>query len=216
MGIPVIGLGAGGHARVLIETLRFNQKFDLIGLLDRDSDLKNKDIMGVPVLGTDDLLPELAKNVKHFFIGLGTTGRVTHRRRLFMLATSYGMTPIQIIHPSAIISPSATLGAGITILSGAIINACASIGIDVIVNTGAIVEHDSVIGDHVHVATGACLCGAVTVERETHIGAGATILQGVRIGANSIVGAGAVVLKDVPAGVIVGGVPAKIIKSTIG
>ena len=216
MKIPVIGLGAGGHARVMLEALRFNQTYSLIGFLDSNSDLIKKDILGVPVLGNDDLLAELSKKISHFFIGLGSTGSVLHRLRLFLRATSLGMSPINVIHPNSIVSPSAVLGSGITVLAGAIINACASLGDNVIINTGAIVEHDSVIGDHVHVATGARLCGSVNIEREVHVGAGATILQGVKIGANSIIGAGAVVIKDVPVGVIVAGVPAKIIKSTKG
>jgi UDP-perosamine 4-acetyltransferase len=211
MEIPVIGLGAGGHARVMLEALRFDQTYKLIGFLDRDPALIKKDVLGVPVIGNDDLLLDISSTVKHFFIGLGSTGPALHRVRLFSQAINLNMTPINIIHPNSIISPSATLGSGVAVLAGAIINACVSIGNNVVINTGAIVEHDSVIGDHVHVATGARLCGAVNVEREVHIGAGATILQGVKIGANSIVGAGAVVLRDVPAGVTVVGVPARII-----
>ena len=216
MEIPVIGLGAGGHARVLLEALSFDQTYKLIGFLDRDPDLIHKDILGVLVIGNDDLLPGLSKEISHFFIGLGSVGSVSHRLRLFSQAISLGMSPINIIHPRAIVSASAVLGNGSAVLAGAIINACVKMGDNVIINTGSIVEHDSVIGDHVHIATGARLCGAVQVDRETHIGAGATILQGVRIGANSIVGAGAVVIKDVPDGVVVVGTPAKIIKSTKG
>lgn len=55
--------------------------------------------------------------------------------------------------------------------------------------------------------------GHIHVKKNAWIGAGATILQGVTIGENSIVAAGAVVSKDVPDNTIVGGVPAKIIKS---
>jgi len=56
----------------------------------------------------------------------------------------------------------------------------------------------------------------IVVKRKAWIGAGATILPGVTIGENAVVAAGAVVSKDVPANTIVGGVPAKIIKSGIG
>ncbi|MCD7963645.1 MAG: sugar O-acetyltransferase [Rikenellaceae bacterium] len=52
----------------------------------------------------------------------------------------------------------------------------------------------------------------IHIKRNVWIGAGATILQGVTIGENAIVAAGAVVSEDVPDSVVVGGIPAKIIK----
>src|SRR4051794_40165883 len=55
--------------------------------------------------------------------------------------------------------------------------------------------------------------GRIHIKRNAWIGASATILQGVTIGENAVVAAGAVVSKDVPANTVVGGVPAKVIKS---
>jgi acetyltransferase-like isoleucine patch superfamily enzyme len=54
---------------------------------------------------------------------------------------------------------------------------------------------------------------SVVIKKNAWIGAGATILPGITIGENSVVAAGAVVNKDVPPNTIVGGVPAKIIKT---
>jgi UDP-perosamine 4-acetyltransferase len=214
--IPVIGLGAGGHARVLIEALRFDDKFEVIGLLDSNPELAGTEVLGVPVLGTDDNLPDLGKKVQHFMVGLGSTGHVTSRIRLYERAVGLGMLPINVIHPRALISPSATFGDGIAVLAGAIINACVVLGVDVIVNTGAILEHDAIVGDHVHVATGARLCGGVQIGREAHIGAGSTIIQEVHVGDQAIVGAGAVVIHNVPPGVTVAGVPARTIRPPRG
>lgn len=55
--------------------------------------------------------------------------------------------------------------------------------------------------------------GSIHIKKNAWIGANATILQGVTIGENAVVAAGAVVSKDVPANTIVGGIPAKIIKT---
>ena len=53
----------------------------------------------------------------------------------------------------------------------------------------------------------------IHIGNKVWVGSHATILPGVTVGDNAIIAAGAVVNKDVPAGVVVGGVPAKVIKS---
>lgn len=213
MAVKVVGLGAGGHAKVVIEILRCHESYELVGLLDAKRELQGKSVLGVPVLGDDNLLPALKpEGVCHFFVGLGSIGDTRPRQRLFELALQYEMKPVDAIHPQAIISPSAELGEGVTIMAGAVINACARLGANVIVNTGAVVEHDCVIGDHVHIATGARLASTVQVGKGAHIGAGATVRQCITIGEGATVGAGAVVVKDVPPHTVVVGVPARILK----
>ena len=210
MAIQVVGLGAGGHAKVVIEILRCHDSCELIGLLDPKPGLQGKSVLGVPVLGDDNLLPALKRDgVCHYFVGVGSIGDTRTRQRLFELALQHGMKPMDAVHPQAIISPSAEPGEGVIIRAGAVINACARLGVNVIVNTGAIVEHDCVIGDHVHIANGARLASTVQVVNGAHIGVGATVLQCVRIGENALVGAGAVVIRDVPPGVTVIGCPAR-------
>lgn len=213
MSSKVLGLGAGGHAKVIIEILRLNKSYEIIGLLDTKPELKGKSLLGLPILGSDELLPQLMHDgISHFFVGLGSIGDTKARQRLFELATQYGMNPIDVIHPQAVISPSAEFGAGITVMAGAVINASACLGVNVIVNTGSLVEHDCVIGDHVHIATGAQLASTVQIGAGAHIGAGATVRQGITIGKGAIVGAGAVVVKAVPHHIVVAGVPARLLR----
>ena len=210
----VIGLGAGGHARVVIDALRLMGGCELAGLLDADRTLWGTEVLGIPVLGGDDLLPQLrAQGVYHAFIGVGTTGTTVPRRRLYEEVRRQGFEVVRIIHPHAVISPSVHLGEGPTVLAAAVINAAARLGDDVIVNTGAIVEHECVLGHHVHIATGARLGGGVTVGDGTHIGLGASVRQGVRIGHDAIVGAGAAVVSDVSDRVVVAGVPARVVRA---
>ncbi|MCU7549563.1 hypothetical protein OCK74_10585 [Chitinophagaceae bacterium LB-8] len=88
---------------------------------------------------------------------------------------------------------------------------------------GITIEDDVLIGPRVNLTTEnhpldpadrrALICKPIVIKRNAWIGAAATILPGVTIGENAVVAAGAVVSKDVPANTIVGGVPAKIIKS---
>ena len=212
--IRVVGLGAGGHAKVVIEILRLIGGYKLVGLLDPKKELWNTEVLGVPVLGGDDLLPKLHKEgVRHGFIGLGTVGDTLPRRELYEKARNYGFQIVRAVHPQAIVSSSAVIGDGPTVMAGAIINANARLGDDVIVNTGAIVEHDCIIGDHVHIATGARLASTVHVGEGSHIGLGVSIRQCVHIGRNTVVGAGAAVIENVPDSVVVVGVPARILRS---
>jgi sugar O-acyltransferase (sialic acid O-acetyltransferase NeuD family) len=206
----VIGLGAGGHAKVLIEILQAMGAMEITGLLDVDPKLWKTKLLGIVVLGSDELLPKLfVHGIRHVFIGVGTTGRSNRRRKLFVKAHNLGFVVIPCIHPSAVISPSAIFGEGPNVMAGAVVNSSARIGSNVIVNTGAIVEHDCILEDHSHVAPGARLASAVTVGEGAHVGIGASVRQCIRIGRNSVVGAGAAVVSDVPDDTIVVGVPAR-------
>lgn len=217
MDLKAVGLGAGGHARVVIEILRSCGGCDLAGLLDAAPELRGRSVLGVSVLGDDDLLPGLvADGVTHFFVGSGGVGDNAPRRRLFERGLGHRMEPLNVAHPSAAVSPSAQLGKGIVIMANAVVNCEARLGANVIVNTSAVVEHDCMVGDHVHLATGARLCGGVVVDEGAHVGAGATVIQGVKVGANAVVGAGAVVVRDVPAGMTVVGSPARAVRHTEG
>ncbi len=208
-------LGGGGHAAVLIESLRASGTDIALAILDRDPVSWGKEVLGVPVLGGDDLLPSLCdRGADCFIVGLGTTGTGHLRRQLFDYGRSVGLEPLSVFHPSAVISPSAVLGRGCQVLAGAIVHTRAVLGNNVLINSGAIVEHDCTIGDDVHVATGAKLAGGITVGERSMIGLGAAVRQGLRIGKNAIVGAGAVVVSDVPDDVVVAGVPSRILRKT--
>ena len=213
MKIPTqtIGIGAGGHAKVLLDILLGQEQYSVIGLLDADSSIWGNAVFGVSILGGDTELDRLIaeKTVTAFFLGVGAVKSLTHRRKLYENAINKGLIPIDIIHASAQISSYASLGNGVSVLAAATINASSRIGENVIINTGAIVEHDCIIGNHVHIATGAHLAGGVVIDDETMIGAGSVIRHGIRIGKRATVGAGAVVVKDVPDDCIVVGNPAK-------
>ena len=212
----VVGIGAGGHAKVVIDILRQMGRYEIVALVDSDRELWGSEVLGVRVFGDDKYLPELyAQGVRDAFIGVGTVGDSQSRTRVYELAHRHGFRIVLAIHPTAVVAASAKIGDGPTIMANAIISPDARLGDNVIVNTRAVVEHDCVIGDHVHIATGAVLSGMVTVGRGAHIGAGATVRQGLTIGEGAIVGAGAVVVRDVLAGTTVVGVPAEPIATKV-
>ena len=203
-------IGGGGHARVLVDTLLSVGAVALAGILDSAPATVGKAMYGVPFLGDDSLLGSMRdRGVEHFVVGVGAVADNAPRRKIYELALEAGLTPLQVIHPAAIISQRATLAEGCQIFPGAVINADAKIGRNVIINTSSVVEHDCVVGDHAHIATGAVLASGVTVGAGAHVGAGAAVKQLVSIGDAAVVGAGAVVIRDVPPGVTVAGVPAR-------
>lgn len=206
----VVGIGAGGHARVLIDALSLGGEVEIVGLTDVNSALWGSRVLGFPVIGDDQCLERIfAEGVRHAFIGVGGSGDNRPRRKAYERARQIGFEIIATMHPRAVVAAGVRMGLGPMLLANAVVNTQAVLGDNVIINTGAIVEHDCLIGDHAHVSPGAVLCGCVSVGAEAHIGAGATVRQGICIGARAVVGAGAVVVKDVSPGVTVVGVPGK-------
>ena len=201
-------LGAGGHARVVLASLD-RVAVDVVGALVAPGDATHDDI-GVPVLGGDELLRQLRETgVTHFVIGIGGTRDNWPRAKAFEAGVAAGLSPLTVVHPTAVCLALEGLGGGVFLGPGAIVNIGSKVGDNVIVNSGAIVEHDCHLGAHVHVASGAVLGGGVRADSYAHIGAGAVVRQGLSIGSAAIVAAGAVVVEDVDPGVTVAGVPAK-------
>ena len=210
----VIGLGAGGHAKVVIEILMYTKNLKIYGLLDANHQLHGKELFGVPILGGDDILDRSkGQGISHFFVGAGGVPNYSVRRRLFELGCQKGLIPVAAIHPAAVLSSSSVLGNGVTAMAGVVVNADARVGDNVILNTGCVVEHDAQIDAHAHIAPGAVVSGGAWVGEEAQVGAGATVRQAVRIGPGAVVGAGAVVIRDVAAYTVVVGVPAKLLRS---
>jgi len=201
----VVLIGAGGHARVLREALLLTET-EVKGFVAPEDQAER--MPGLAWLGEDDVLPRLDA-VLTTVNAVGSVGDLRARARVHDAVTAAGLERRTVIHPAAIVSPSARVDAGAQILASAVVGTGARIGADAIVNTAAVVEHDATIGAVAHIASGAVLAGGVTVGERTHIGLGARVIQGVRIGSDCVVGAGAVVLRDVADGTKVAGVPAR-------
>ena len=189
--------GASGHAKVIIDILEANgQKIDFI--VDDNPSL-------IELLGY-----EVRRNTGKYDEAIISIGSCEIRMKVVegLKVGKYATA----VHPSAVVSPRATIDEGTVVMQGGVVQSCAKIGKHCIVNTGASVDHDCEIGDYVHVAPHATVLGGVKVGEGSWIGAGAVVKQYITIGKNCMIGAGAVVLRDVPDGATVVGVPGKEIK----
>jgi acetyltransferase-like isoleucine patch superfamily enzyme len=217
-------LGAGGHGQVVAEAAHV-QGWRVVGFLDDQIPVGQ-------VVGRWGVVNQNDHTTAAVIVAIGDNavrGQLQQRTAPGNApGNAPGITPgsapapapgrvmATVVHPTACVSPSAVLGAGVFVGPHAIINAQAVIADGVIVNSGAIVEHDCRIGAFAHIAPGAALGGGVQVGSHTLVGLGSSLLPGVRIGDRAIIGVGAAVVRDVPAHVTVVGVPARIIKHRNG
>lgn len=141
------------------------------------------------------------------------------------------------VAPEAIVFPnSLRMGDRSYIAAGAIVrNTTLQMGSDCTINAYAVVSGKVTMGDGVRIASLASIYGfnhgfdsaekpifrqpttskGIEIGDDVWIGANAVIVDGVRVGAHTIVGAGAVVTKDVPPYSIVGGSPARVLRSRL-
>jgi UDP-N-acetylbacillosamine N-acetyltransferase len=206
-------IGAGGHGRVVADLVRA-LGHSVAGFVDDDPAKADRsvDSSGSHVIMTlQTLLQHIDANsalpgiADHVALAIGDN---TNRLALFTQLQPHCAPAL--IHPGAIVSPSARVGDGSVVFARAAINPEAHVGCAAIINTGAIVEHDCNLEDGVHISPGAVLCGTVEVGARSWIGAASVVIQCRSVGRDCIVGAGAVVVHDLPDGVVAYGNPARV------
>jgi UDP-perosamine 4-acetyltransferase len=207
--MKVLIVGAGGHGAVVLDILRAGGRYEPAGFIDADPALAGRAVGGVPVLGPLNLLPKLRSQFAGAVVAIGNN-RVRRGYAAKLLAA--GVELINAIHPSAVISSTATLGHNVVVAAGAIVGTGAKVGHSALLNTGCIIDHECEIGEAAHVGPGAKLAGRVRVGPGALVGLGACVLPCLQVGDEATVGAGAVVLRDVERGSTVVGVPARVIE----
>jgi sugar O-acyltransferase (sialic acid O-acetyltransferase NeuD family) len=195
-------LGAGGHAKVVLDTLHLVSTYHEINVYDDNPSKLGSRILGYEVCVPIQLHIDLPMNV-HVAIGDNLV-----RRRLGEEILNTKMNYLVITHPTAIVSKFSRIGKGVFIAAGATIAPDAVLDDGVIINHHSVIDHDCSIGSWTHIAPGVVLGGGVIVGKNCLIGAGAVILPGIQIADDVVVGAGAVVTSDIAKGLTVVGVPA--------
>lgn len=206
MSLPVIVVGGGGHAKVLVSTLLLQNR-RVLGFVELKPSLPP--LLGIAHLGDDSMVFLHSPDQVRLVNGVGSVDSTVLHRTVYEKFREREYIFETVVHPSAVLAPEVHIEHGVQLMAGAVVQAGSRLEENVIINTGACVDHDCLIRAHAHIAPGVTLSGGVHIGEGAHIGTGATIIQGVKVGAGSLVGAGAVVIGDVPAGVSVVGVPAR-------
>lgn len=198
----LILLGASGHGRVCADIAEAMGYQDICFL---DNNLNQRTLLKYPIIGKISEIDQFFDEDADFFVAIGNN---YIRKDLFELLNDNRCRPINLIHPTAIISSHCEIEVGgVLVCEGTIIKTSAKIEKGCIINTAAIIEHDCIIHEFSHISPGSTLGGTVIIGANSWVGIGATIINNISIGDNCIIGAGSVVIKDVPDNRKIVGVP---------
>ncbi len=204
----VIVIGDGGHAKVVIDIIECENKYEIIGVTSKDK--THGKFFGYDILGNDSVLIDyFKKGIKNVAIGVGGFTDNVLRKKIFEKLDAIGFNIINAIHPSAVVSKYAKLGRGVVIFPNASINTDAILKDNVILVTNSSVDHESVIESHVLISAGVTVGANVSVGEGSLLGIGATVVSEKKIGKNTLVAAGACVVKDIGNNLRVFGIPAR-------
>lgn len=206
-------IGGGGHCKTVIDIAASSNR-EILGIIDRAVPAGTR-VLGIPVLGNDEMIPKLVEkygNDIEFVITVGQLTTSSVRRKLAeTVEKAGGRFAWPIIAETAHIGLHTAIGNGTVIGNNAVINPDAKIGKNCIINTGAIIEHDCRIGDFVHVSTGAVINGESVIGSDSFMASNSTVFNCVTVTDHVTVGAGSVVTKDITESGTYYGIPAKLI-----
>ncbi len=208
----ILVIGAGGHARVIIDAIEMEGNHTVIGLIDNNLE-PGTFFAGYSIIGGDCSLDKVT-DVDGVIVAIGDNWR--RQQLVNYVKSKLPLLPfISVIHPNALVARDVLVGDGTVILAGVVINSGTRIGEHCIINTRASVDHDNHFEDFVSIAPGVTLGGRVVIKKGAAICLGANVVHNIKIGEDSVVGAGALVLDDIEPRVVVVGLPARKLRNRL-
>lgn len=201
---PLVVIGGGGHAKVVISAARASGR-EVVAVLDSNESRWGEDVSGVVITGGLETASDWLQ--AEFIIAVGDNSA---RSRI---AQELDVTWGTLVHPSAWVDERAKVGQGSVVMAGCVVQPDVEIGRHAILNTGATVDHDGKVGDFVHIGPGSHLSGGVKVGEGTLLGVGSSVRPRIEIGQWALLGAGSAAVTHLEPYGVYGGVPAKLLKN---
>jgi len=176
----ILLIGGGGHCRSVIDVIEQENKYIIIGIIDKKELIGSK-VLNYEIIGCDEDLEKLFETYKYAVITVGQIKSNKIRVKLFNIVKSIGYKLPIIISPRAYLSKYAKVDEGTVLMHDSLININAQIGKNCIINTKALVEHDAIVKDNCHISTGSIINGGVIVQKDSFVGSGAVSKEYIRI-----------------------------------
>ena len=213
-------IGSGGFGREAAELVTAinaahgaaggRDRWKLVGFLDDNPELWGRSVSGTPVLGGLDSLAELPD--ARVAVCTGHPGNFSSKKRIVERLDLGPGRYATLVHPTAVMPPSCTLGEGAVVLAGVVATTDVEMGSHVGVMPQAVLTHDDRLDDFVTVGAGVRIAGGVHVQEGAYLGSGSLIRENRTIGSWALVGMGAVVTQDIPAYEVWAGNPARFMR----
>ncbi len=208
----IVIIGAGGHAKVVIDIIERQARYNIIGVIDK-SHAKGEDVLGYEILGDEDVLHNMIQEYPSLG-GIIAIGDNFIRYKVYekISISLPEFIFVSAVHPEASIGKDVFIGDGTVIMAGATVNTSCSIGRFCIINTNSSLDHDSVMEDFSSLAPNAVTGGNVKIGEFSAVGIGAVVAHNINIGRHTVIGTAAAVINDIADYSVAYGVPAEVIR----
>lgn len=192
----LILLGGAGTSNMLLDLIRRSSNVAVAGILDSNLDI-GSNVNGVPVLGGDELLPDLYDlNLRNVVLSFTSLDNLESRRERYHSLKADGFNFPNLIDPTALLEPSVELGEGNIFLSRSYLGSNSKVGNINFFNTGSLVSHDHLALENNHYAPASVLAGKVSVGSNNLFGMSTTIYMNLKIGSSNIIANGVNLFND--------------------
>ena len=209
--VIIIGARGDGHAKVVLEIIQAEGRFQVVGFVDDNLFQTGVTIRDIPVIGrVADL--ELLKTRYDLYGAIVAIGDNRARRHLGTRIKEAGLQLVNAIHPTVHLDSDVVVGQGICLCQGVIVVAGTRIGHSVNIHTGATIDHDNLIGDGANLGPGVHTAGRVSIGKDAFLGTGTLVIPDCSVGEGVIAGAGTVIIDTVESYCKIVGNPARLIQ----
>jgi sugar O-acyltransferase (sialic acid O-acetyltransferase NeuD family) len=190
--------GGGGGGSITVDAIQRGTHQMAVGILDNNASLHGKTMLGVPILGANDMVGELWKQGAFDAAIIVVTANVDERANLFESIRSLGVKFTNVVDPAATLRANVQLGVGNLIMANAYLAACVTLGDNNFLASHTVIEHHSVVGNHCTFGPRTVTSGAVTIGDRVKMGMNVMLEPYLTIGSGSLIPSGLIVIDSVP------------------